>query len=71
MSFSIKVTNERLNFKEQLKKQLLNAELWLKVGFMIILSSVSLTASFRLGIVFMLPLLSLVLKFDRKWGMLL
>ena len=68
MSVSLKTMNEQINATEQLKSQFLNRELWLKIGLLTLLSSVSLTTSFHLGIVYILPLLALVLKYNRRWG---
>lgn len=68
MSFSLKALNERINVSDQIKHQLLDRTLWLKIALIAILSSVSLTASFELGIVFILPLLAFVIKYNRRWG---
>lgn len=71
MSLSIKALNEKLNATEQVKHQIFNRTVMLKSSLITLLSFVSLTINFNLGIVFILPLLALVLKVDRKWGLIL
>jgi stage II sporulation protein E len=70
MSLSITALNEKLNMTKDSKTFITWSQVRLGLILMV-LSSVSLTMQFGLGIVFMIPMIALVTTYKKQWGYVL
>lgn len=71
MNYSMTALNEKINTSMKSKSKFLTLDLLKKGSVIFLLTSVTLTMKYHLGIVFIIPLLAFVLGYDKKSGYIL